>query len=61
MYETLLDLAENNKADCAYCEFTRFWNDTVDASKQPKKSIKVYSDKEILNSYLLDRVGCNPS
>lgn len=61
MYETLLDLAETNKADCAYCEFTRFWNDTVDATKQPKKSIKVYSDKEILNSYLLDRVGCNPS
>lgn len=61
MYETLLDLAETNKADCAYCEFTRFWNDTVDGSEQPKKTIKIYSGKEILDSYLLDRVGCSPS
>ena len=61
MYETLLDLAEINKADCAYCEFTRFWNDTVDVTKQPQKTIKVYSGKEILDSYLLDRVGCSPS
>lgn len=61
MYETLLDLAETNKADCAYCEFTRFWNDTVDVTKQPKKTIKVYSGKEILASYLLDRIGCSPS
>ena len=61
MYETLLDLAETNKADCAYCEFTRFWNDTVDVTKPPKKTIKVYSDKEILDAYLLDRIGCSPS
>lgn len=61
MYETLLDVAETNKADCAYCEFTRFWNDTVDVTKPPKKTIKVYSDKEILDAYLLDRIGCSPS
>lgn len=60
MYETLLDVAETNKADCAYCEFTRFWNDTVDVTKPPKKTIKVYSDKEILDAYLLDRIGCSP-
>ena len=61
MYETLLDVAETNKADCAYCEFTRFWNDTVDVTKPPKKTIKFYSDKEILDAYLLDRIGCSPS
>lgn len=61
MYEILLDLAETNKADCAYCEFTRFWNDTVDVAKQPEKTIRIYSGKEILDSYLLDRVGCSPS
>lgn len=61
MYETLLDLAETNKADCAYCEFTRFWNDTVDVTEQSRKKITVYSGTEILNSYLLDRVGCSPS
>ena len=61
MYKTLLDLAETNEADCAYCEFTKFWNDTVEATRQPKKTIKVFSDKEILDSYLLDRVGCAPS
>lgn len=61
MYEILLDLAETNKADCAYCEFTRFWNDTVDVAKQPEKTIRIYSGKEVLDSYLLDRVGCSPS
>ena len=30
MYETLWNLAETNEADCAYCEFARFWNDRVD-------------------------------
>lgn len=61
MYETLLNLAETNKADCAYCGFTRFWSNTVDVTKQSKKTIKVYYGKEIVDSYLLDRVGCNPS
>ena len=61
MYETLWNLAETNEADCAYCEFTRFWNDTVDIIPQLQKTIKVYSGKEILDSYLLDRVGCQPS
>lgn len=61
MYETLLDLAEANKADCAYCGFTRFWNDTVDVTKQAEKTVNVYSGKEIMDSYLLDRIGCVPT
>ena len=61
MYETLWNLAETNEADCAYCEFTRFWNDTVDIIPQPQQAITTYSGKEILDSYLLDRVGCGPS
>ncbi len=61
MYETLLKLAETNKADCAYCECIRFWKNKVDAAPKQEKTIKIYSNDEILNPYLLDRVGCNPS
>lgn len=60
MYETLWNLAETHQADCAYCEFTRFWNDIVENVKETEKVIKVYSDNQILNPYLLDRVGCIP-
>lgn len=62
MYETLWNLAEINEADCAYCEFTRFWNDKVDVSvNTEKRKIKIYLGDEVLNPYLLDRVGYNPS
>lgn len=61
MYETLWHLAEENKADCAYCEFSRFWEETVCVSKNREKNVKIYSENEILNPYLLDRVGYNPS
>ena len=61
MYEILWKLAEENEADCAYCEFKRFWNENVEISVNSEKKITVYSDDEILDSYLLDRVGCKPS
>lgn len=61
MYETLLDLIIKNEADCAYCDFTRFWGDKVEAIDTHKKEIKVYAGAEVLNPYLLDRVGCKPS
>ena len=61
MYETLWNLAETNEADCAYCEFARFWNDRVDITLKREKTVKIYSNDEILNPYLLDRVGCDPS
>lgn len=61
MYETLIRLAEENDADCSYCEFERFWDDNIiDKSHKCNDSIKIYSDNEILNPYLLDRVGCLP-
>lgn len=61
MYETLWNLAEANGADCAYCEFIRFWNDKITIPASTEKNIKIYSGEEILDQYLLDRVGCNPS
>lgn len=61
MYKTLLDLVVDNDADCAYCEFTRFWNNKVNLCENEKCEVKTYSGDEILNSYLLDRIGCKPS
>lgn len=61
MYGTLLDLIVYNDADCAYCEFTRFWNDQPCVQENEKCDIRVYSEKDILNAYLLDRIGCAPT
>ena len=61
MYETLWYLAETNEAECAYCEFTRFWEDKINIAVNVKKEVKRYSGNKILNPYLLDRVGCAPS
>lgn len=62
MYKTLLDLAEKHDADCVYCEYAKCWNDNV---KIPNVNAgyeqTVYEGNEILNPYLLDRIGCMPS
>lgn len=62
MYKTLLNLAITSKADCVYCTSIRFWddNDSLEISK-PQNEIVEYLDEEILNSYLLDRIGCRPN
>lgn len=63
MYETLLDLAADHDADCAYCDYIRFWDGKIDNPRAGKQENEVifYSDDEILNPYLLDRIGCKPS
>lgn len=61
MYEILLDLLVRNDADCSYCEFTKIWGDKVSVQKNEKTEIKVYAEENILNTYLLDRIGCMPA
>ena len=61
MYETLLDLTIVNDADCAYCNFLRFWGNKAVYRETSQKEIKIYSENEILNPYLLDRIGCKPA
>lgn len=62
MYQILLDLIEKNDADCAYCELIRFWDNKAEVSANNSNSeVKIYSDDQIMKSYLLDRVGCKPS
>lgn len=57
MYETLFLMIENYKADCAFCEFTRFWDNDIEINNNSKNEIKLYSDNDILNEYLLNRIG----
>ena len=60
MFQILLKLVLEYNADCAFCELIRFWGKKRVVFDKKKTSIKVYSDKEILDSYLLDRIGCEP-
>lgn len=57
MYETLWNLAETNDADCAYCEFARFWNDRVDITLKTEKTVKIYSNDEILKLIFAGQSG----